>query len=100
MPFCESDLTRASWHPSIERKSYAIVPLLTSVDQVRFLTCFGLALGISVILTPLVARAATAAGIGAKPRQDRWHKKPTALLGATLPTRASWACWPVARCFL
>jgi len=57
------------------------VPFLIVQDQVLFLTCFGLALGISVVLTPLVARWARASGIVARPRQDRWHQKPTPLLG-------------------
>jgi len=57
------------------------VPFLPSLDQVQFLTCFGLALGISVILTPVVGRVASAYGIVANPRQDRWHQKPTPLLG-------------------
>ncbi len=57
------------------------MPFLPSEDQVLFASCFGLAFGISVVLTPLVARLARARGIVANPRQDRWHQKPTALLG-------------------
>lgn len=57
------------------------MPFQPSVDQILFAACFGLSLGISVVLTPLVARWARAHGIVAKPREDRWHQKPTALLG-------------------
>ena len=38
---------------------------------------FGLALG----LTPLVRAFARRFGLVAKPKSDRWHKKPTAMLG-------------------
>ncbi len=57
------------------------MPLQFTQDQVLFALCFGLAFGISVGLTPVVARVARARGIVAAPRQDRWHQKPTALLG-------------------
>ena len=43
--------------------------------------CFGVALGISALLTPLVARWARSHGMVAIPRQDRWHRQPTPLLG-------------------
>jgi UDP-GlcNAc:undecaprenyl-phosphate/decaprenyl-phosphate GlcNAc-1-phosphate transferase len=59
--------------------SIDVVLHLPSVDL--FAICFGLAFGISVVITPLVAALARARGIVAKPRQDRWHQKPTALLG-------------------
>jgi len=36
---------------------------------------------IGVVLTPLVARAAKRLGWMAVPREDRWHKKPTPVLG-------------------
>jgi UDP-GlcNAc:undecaprenyl-phosphate GlcNAc-1-phosphate transferase len=59
------------------------VPVLFSADllQLRLVSYFGIALGISVVLTPLVAHLASARGIVAIPRQDRWHRKPTPLLG-------------------
>ncbi len=57
------------------------MPFQPTVDQVLFASCFGLAFGIAVVLTPLVARWARARGFVAQPRQDRWHQKPTALLG-------------------
>jgi UDP-GlcNAc:undecaprenyl-phosphate GlcNAc-1-phosphate transferase len=57
------------------------VPVLFSGDLLRLVSCFGIALGISVVLTPIVARWARARGIVAIPRQDRWHRQPTPLLG-------------------
>ena len=44
-------------------------------------SCLGIALAISAALTPLVARWARAHSIVAIPRQDRWHRQPTPLLG-------------------
>ncbi len=41
----------------------------------------GLSLGLSLLLTPLVRALARRAGVVARPRTDRWHQKPTALLG-------------------
>jgi UDP-GlcNAc:undecaprenyl-phosphate GlcNAc-1-phosphate transferase len=57
------------------------VPFLSLGELVRFLSCLGLAFGVSVVLTPLVARWASSHGMVAKPRQDRWHQNPTPLLG-------------------
>lgn len=42
--------------------------------------CFGLAL----LLTPLVRAFARRYGFVAKPKTDRWHKKPTAMLGGVV----------------
>jgi UDP-GlcNAc:undecaprenyl-phosphate GlcNAc-1-phosphate transferase len=42
---------------------------------------FGVALAGSLILTFLVRAAARRLKLVAKPRADRWHKKPTALFG-------------------
>ena len=42
--------------------------------------CFGLAL----VLTPLVRAFARRYGFVAKPKTDRWHKKPTAMLGGVV----------------
>jgi len=36
---------------------------------------------VSVTLTPVVIRLARRAGMVARPKQDRWHRRPTALLG-------------------
>jgi UDP-GlcNAc:undecaprenyl-phosphate GlcNAc-1-phosphate transferase len=58
-----------------------LVPLQITGDFLLFASCFGVALGISTALTPLVARWARAHGMVAIPRQDRWHREPTPLLG-------------------
>jgi UDP-GlcNAc:undecaprenyl-phosphate GlcNAc-1-phosphate transferase len=47
----------------------------------RLLLSFVIALGSSLAITPLVRRAAHAIGLVAAPRPDRWHQKPTAMLG-------------------
>ena len=57
------------------------MPSLSHADLILFVTCVGLALGISATLTPLVGRWARGHSIVANPRQDRWHKEPTPLLG-------------------
>lgn len=44
---------------------------------IPFLTSFS----ISIILTPFVRRIALAKGYVARPKEDRWHKKETALFG-------------------
>jgi len=49
----------------------------SSVQLLAIATSFVLALG----LTPLVATIARRYGVVAKPKTDRWHKKPTAMLG-------------------
>jgi UDP-GlcNAc:undecaprenyl-phosphate GlcNAc-1-phosphate transferase len=58
-----------------------LVPFEFSDDLILFVGCFAVALGISVAVTPLVARWARAHGMVAMPRQDRWHREPTPLLG-------------------
>jgi UDP-GlcNAc:undecaprenyl-phosphate GlcNAc-1-phosphate transferase len=42
-----------------------------------------LALVVSALLTPIVARIARKTGMVAAPKKDRWHRRPTALLGGT-----------------
>jgi UDP-GlcNAc:undecaprenyl-phosphate GlcNAc-1-phosphate transferase len=39
------------------------------------------AFGLALVLTPLVRAFARRFGVVAKPKTDRWHKKPTAMLG-------------------
>jgi UDP-GlcNAc:undecaprenyl-phosphate/decaprenyl-phosphate GlcNAc-1-phosphate transferase len=39
------------------------------------------AFGLAVVLTPIVRMLARRFGLVAKPKSDRWHKKPTAMLG-------------------
>lgn len=55
--------------------------LLTRLDVVLYIAGFLLSFAMATMLTPLVGRWATARGMVAQPRQDRWHKKPTPLLG-------------------
>ena len=38
-------------------------------------------LAFALVLTPLVRAVARRYGVVAKPRGDRWHKKPTAMMG-------------------
>jgi UDP-GlcNAc:undecaprenyl-phosphate GlcNAc-1-phosphate transferase len=68
-----------------------LVPFLFSGDFLLFATCFGVALGISAALTPVVARWARAHGVVALPRKDRWHNEPTPLLGGVAIYLASTA---------
>ncbi len=42
---------------------------------------FLFALGLSLVLTPVCRAIAHRAGYVAKPKEDRWHKRPTALFG-------------------
>jgi UDP-GlcNAc:undecaprenyl-phosphate GlcNAc-1-phosphate transferase len=46
-----------------------------------YLIAFFLALFLSLFFTPIVKKIAIAKGCVAKPREDRWHKKETALFG-------------------
>jgi len=59
------------------------------------------AFALSAILTPLVRRLAICTGQVARPREDRWHTKPTALLGGVgivasfyLATALAFLVWP------
>ncbi|HYO91117.1 MAG TPA: hypothetical protein VEQ40_05755 [Pyrinomonadaceae bacterium] len=45
------------------------------------ITAIGLSFALSLILTPAVRLLARRVGMVAKPKIDRWHKKPTAMLG-------------------
>ena len=55
--------------------------LLFAGGPFELASCFAIALAISAGLTPLVARWARGRGLVAIPRQDRWHRNPTPLLG-------------------
>lgn len=46
-----------------------------------YLIPFLIAFALAIIVTPIVRRIALIKGYVAKPRQDRWHKKETALFG-------------------
>ena len=63
------------------QSNITLVPFLFSSELLLLASSFGVALGISAALTPLVARWARAHGKVALPRQDRWHRQPTPLLG-------------------
>ena len=45
------------------------------------LVAVGLSFALAIALTPLVRALARATGMVARPKTDRWHKKPTAMLG-------------------
>ncbi len=49
--------------------------------MIRLLTFFLAALAMSVLLTPLCRHLAHRLGFVATPKDDRWHKRPTALFG-------------------
>src|SRR5580692_3839823 len=42
---------------------------------------FALALVLSLVLVPITRAVATRLGYVAKPREDRWHKRPVAMFG-------------------
>ena len=48
------------------------------------LLTFGGSFFLSLILTPVVRKVAIASGQVAVPKDNRWHKKPTALLGGVI----------------
>src|SRR5882724_1466229 len=64
--------------------------LLNTSNLVAVAASFGMAL----VLTPVVRAIARRVGMVAKPKTDRWHKKPTAMLGGV----AIWV--PVVLCYL
>jgi UDP-GlcNAc:undecaprenyl-phosphate GlcNAc-1-phosphate transferase len=51
------------------------------VFTTRQMVAVGVAFALSAALTPLVRMLARRFGFVAKPRLDRWHKKPTAMMG-------------------
>src|SRR3954466_7247545 len=54
---------------------------------------------LAVALTPLIRALARRIGFVAKPKTDRWHKKPTAMLGGiaiVLSVAAAWLLFPSA----
>ena len=50
-------------------------------DPARILLALGFGVLLSAVLTPVARHLARGAGLVAKPKADRWHKKPTALMG-------------------
>ena len=59
----------------------------------NYLVFFGLSLLLSAALTPLVKFLAVRTGYVVQPRQDRWHKKPTPLLGGIAMFLAFAVCY-------
>jgi len=59
---------------------------------VIFLASFFLCL----LITPLIRHAAVKGNIVARPRDDRWHKRPTALLGGVSLFISLMAVWHLA----
>lgn len=57
------------------------MPFSVPVELLAVAAPFGVAIGLSALLTPLVGRWALKTGVVARPRQDRWHSQPTPLLG-------------------
>jgi len=49
--------------------------------SLTYILAFGVSLGLSLGLTPVVIRLARSRGLVVQPREDRWHRRPTALLG-------------------
>ena len=45
------------------------------------LAALGITFALSLVMTPVVRAVARKTGFVAKPRADRWHSKPTALMG-------------------
>jgi len=62
----------------------------------NYLAFFGLSLLLSAALTPLVKLLAVRTGYVVQPRQDRWHKKPTPLLGGIAMFLAFAVCYLLA----
>lgn len=52
------------------------------------ISAIGLSFALSLLLTPVVRLLARRVGMVAKPKIDRWHKKPTAMLGGV----GIWLC--------
>src|SRR4051794_11369408 len=42
---------------------------------------FGASLALALVLTPVCCLVATRFGLVARPKEDRWHQRPTALFG-------------------
>jgi UDP-GlcNAc:undecaprenyl-phosphate GlcNAc-1-phosphate transferase len=54
---------------------------VSRAETVRILLAFTTSVALSAGLTPLARSYALRSGLIAKPKTDRWHRKPTALLG-------------------
>ncbi len=49
--------------------------------MIKYLIPFSVSLLLSLVITPLIIRLSNKYGFVVEPREDRWHKKPTAMLG-------------------
>ena len=66
---------------------------MESLSVTHYLAFFGASLGLSLVLTPLVRSLARATGQVAVPRDTRWHKQETALLGGVAIFAATVGVW-------
>lgn len=57
--------------------------MISDILLLKIIAAAGLAFVIGLVLTPIVIILARKIGFVAKPRADRWHSKPTALMGGT-----------------
>ena len=53
----------------------------TAHQMTRLATYYLAAVGLSLLLTPICRATAHRFGFVARPKEDRWHKRPTALFG-------------------
>ena len=53
---------------------------------------FALALTLSLVFVPIARHIATRLGFVAKPREDRWHKRPVAMFGGVAIAASLFAC--------
>ena len=67
--------------------------MYTTLSIEHYLALFAASLALSLVLTPLVRILARATGQVAVPRDTRWHKKPTALLGGVAIFLATAGVW-------
>ncbi|MBW1784662.1 MAG: glycosyl transferase, partial [Deltaproteobacteria bacterium] len=63
-----------------------------------YISIFGVSCALSLVLTPLVRRLAVRWGQVAVPKDTRWHRKETALLGGASIFAAMIPVWVVASC--
>jgi len=66
---------------------------VNSLTAYHYLAFFAASFGLSLVLTPLVRRLARSTGQIAVPRDSRWHKKETALLGGVAIFVATTGTW-------
>ena len=64
-----------------------------------YISIFGLSCALSLVLTPFVKKLAVKSGQVAVPKDNRWHRKETALLGGVSIFSAIVTAWFLAACF-